>query len=75
MSRIEITKDFDFNTLESDYYRINGTKKILIWDVSEKQFFKPKKDCRGQYGGWMSRLEKQPKLKFIERVNLSDLYE
>jgi hypothetical protein len=75
MARIEITKDFDFNTLESEYYRINGTKKILQWQTSEMKFFKPVKDVRGRFGEWIQPLEKQPKLKFIEKVELSDLYE
>ncbi len=47
--------------LEEGYYQINNTKKILYWDG--EKWMKPKKDVRGNYGGWIEPLEKQPKIK------------
>ena len=57
-------------TLEDgEYYKINGTKKILYWDGNE--WMKPEKDTQKRYGGWNSHLEKQPtNIKSIESVDI-----
>jgi hypothetical protein len=64
----------DLTLLEpGDYYRINGTKKKLYWDG--EKWMKPSKDTRGSYSGWISPLDKQPKVKYVERITEKDLYE
>jgi hypothetical protein len=57
--------------LEIGYYRINGTKRILYCD-SEK-WMKPAKDNRKSYSGWVSHLDKQPKMKSVEVCDLSEV--
>jgi hypothetical protein len=54
------------------YYRINGTKKRLYWNGL--RWLKPVKDTRGQYSGWIGELEKQPKVKYVQEITISDLY-
>ena len=64
----------DTNLLvEGEYYRINGTKRKLYWMNGE--WFKPQKDNRGNYSGYLKRLPKQPNFKFAEKIELTDLYE
>jgi hypothetical protein len=54
---------------DGEYYRINGTKKILYWDGSK--WMKPEKDQQKRYGAWNSRLDKQPtNIKFVELVDI-----
>lgn len=55
---------------EGEYYRINGTKKILYWDGS--QWMKPVKDQQKRYGTWITRLDKQP--TNIKSIELVDIY-
>lgn len=58
--------------VDGEYYRINGTQKILYWDGSV--WFKPKKDQQKRYGTWIQPLEKQPtNVKFVELVNINKL--
>ena len=52
-----------------DYYKINGTKKVLYWNGEE--WMKPAKDHQKRYGTWVSRLEKQPNVKSIELVDIN----
>jgi len=66
---MKITELKDLKT--GEYYRINGTKKILYWDGSE--FKKPVKDNQKRYSGWIGRIEKQPKFKFGELIKEQDL--
>jgi len=57
---------------QGNYYRINGTKKMLYWDGD--RFMKPQKDSRGKYEGWVQPIETQPKLKFAQLIKISELY-
>jgi hypothetical protein len=62
--------------METGYYQINNTKKVLYWNGEE--WCKPQKDTRGKYGGWITPLEKQPKVKVatpIEETEYKSLYE
>lgn len=52
---------FDTTELETDYYQINNTKKVLYWDADQQIWFKPTKDQRKNYSGWLENLESQPK--------------
>lgn len=45
-----------------EYYKINGTKKILYWDG--KKWMKPIKDSIGSYSGLISEMSNQPKFLF-----------
>jgi hypothetical protein len=56
--------------VDGEYYRINGTKKILYWDGS--QWMKPVKDQQKRYGAWNTHLDKQP--TNIKSVELVDIY-
>lgn len=56
--------------VDGEYYRINGTKKILYWDGS--QWMKPVKDQQKRYGTWNTHLDKQP--TNIKSVELVDIY-
>jgi hypothetical protein len=60
----------DLSKLEPhEYYRINGTKKILYWDG--EKWMKPEKDSRKNYGTYNGRLEKQPtNIKSVELVDI-----
>ena len=57
-----------FTLEDGEYYKINGTKKILYWDG--KEWMKPEKDNQKRYGGWNRRLEKQPTVKTVELVDI-----
>jgi len=64
---------YDLESLvEDSYYRINDTKKILQWNGVE--FLKPLKDQQGRYGSWLERIESQPNVKFVQEVDLLELY-
>jgi hypothetical protein len=54
-----------------EYYRINGSKKILYWDG--ERWMKPVKDLQKRYGTFISCLEKQP--TNIKSVELVDIHE
>ena len=54
------------------YYIINGTKRILYWSGNE--WMKPVKDNRGSYHGWVTFLEKQPKISTVSKVEIEELY-
>lgn len=56
---------------DGNYYRINGTKKILYWNG--EIWCKPIKDNRGQYGGYIRPLVEQPKVKFAEWVEPKEI--
>lgn len=60
----------DLSKLEiGEYYRINGTKKILYWDG--EKWMKPQKDIRKNYGTYNSHLERQPtNIKSVELVDI-----
>lgn len=60
------------NLVEDVYYRINDTKKILLWNGDE--FMKPEKDQQGRYGSWITRIDSQPKIKFVQEVDMNELY-
>jgi len=67
-----MSKITDLTQLESgEYYRINGTKKILYWDG--EKWMKPAKDNRGSYSGWITALPSQPKVKFVELSNSNEI--
>lgn len=52
---------------EGKYYLING-KRVLYWNGNE--FMESVKDNRGNHGGWIRPLDKQPKIiKTIEEYN------
>lgn len=57
--------------IDGEYYRINGTKKILYWDG--EKWMKPVKDHQKRYGTWNCYLDKQPKVKSVELVNINKL--
>lgn len=53
--------------LEEGYYTING-KRVLYWDGFV--WMESVKDARGNHGGWIRPLEKQPKIiKTVEPYN------
>ena len=52
------TNEGDVPLIDGEYYRINGTKKILYWDGSK--WMKPVKDHQKRYGTWNGYLDKQP---------------
>ena len=53
-----------------EYYRINGTKKILYWDG--EKWMKPVKDQQKRYGTWNGFLDKQPtNIKFVDLVDIN----
>ena len=55
--------------VDGEYYRINGTKKILYWDGSK--WMKPIKDHQKRYGTWNGHLDKQPtNIKSVELVDI-----
>lgn len=66
----------DYKNLESDYYQINRTKKILYWDGI--QWMKPAKDFNKKFGSYVEHLPEQPKnIKNITPVwetEFKDLY-
>ena len=64
----------DLTKLEiGEYYRINGTKKILYWDG--EKWMKPQKDNRGNYGTYNAHLEKQPtNIKSVELVDVRTIF-
>lgn len=53
-----------------EYYKINGTKKILYFD---EVWYKPIKDNRKRYSGWIEPLEKQPTIKSVELSSINEL--
>jgi len=56
-----------------EYYRINGTKKILYWDG--EKWMKPVKDMRKNYGTYNAHLDKQPtNIKSVELVDIRTIY-
>lgn len=58
---------------EGEYYRINGTKKILYWNGT--QWMKPIKDNQKRYGTWNSYLDKQPtNIKTVELVDINKVF-
>lgn len=59
------------NLKTGEYYRINGTKKILYWNGDE--FRQPVKDNQKKYSGWNYPMEKQPKFKFGELIEEKDI--
>ena len=59
--------------VDGEYYRINGTKKILYWDGSK--WMKPVKDHQKRYGTWNGHLDKQPtNIKSVELVDIYDCH-
>jgi hypothetical protein len=54
--------------LQDGYYRINNGKRILYWDG--EKWMKPARDNAGKYYTWVSPLEKQPKVKSLEPVEI-----
>ncbi len=69
-SKHQSTADAKNVLVDGEYYRINGTKKILYWDG--KEWMKPVKDSQKRYGTWNSYLDKQPtNIKSIELVDIS----
>mgnify|MGYP003419805972 FL=1 len=64
----------ELNKLEiGEYYRINGTKKILYW--GGEKWMKPQKDNRGNYGTYNSHLDKQPtNIKHVELVDIRTIF-
>jgi hypothetical protein len=54
-----------------EYYQINGTKKVLYW--SGTLWFKPAKDNRGRYSGYIQPLDKQPTVNSVIPVDLYKL--
>ena len=54
-----------------NYYKINGTKRILYWDG--EKWLKPAKDTIGRIGTWVAPLEKQPNVKSAEMVDVNKL--
>lgn len=61
--------------IEVGYYQINNTKKVLYWNGEEWQ--KPIKDSRGGFGSYVTKLDKQPKIKTttpIEETEYKSLY-
>lgn len=59
------------NLIEGEYYKINGTKRILYWDG--KEWLKPAKDQQKRYGSWLVKLETQPKIKSVEIISIEDI--
>jgi hypothetical protein len=58
--------------IDGEYYRINGTQKILYWDGDK--WMKPEKDHQKRWGTWVGPLSKQPtNIKKVELVNISKL--
>ena len=57
--------------LEEGYYQINKTKKILYWDGVK--WLKPEKDQQRKYGAWLSQLEKQPKIKTVDKFSVDKI--
>jgi hypothetical protein len=56
-----------------EYYRINGTKKILYWD--DEKWIKPEEDSRKNYGTYNSHLQKQPtNITSVELVDIRTIY-
>ena len=70
-NKVVIKYESAVSLVDGEYYRINGTQKILYWDGSK--WLKPVKDQYKKYGGWNSFLEKQP--TNIKSVELVDIYE
>ncbi len=60
----------NLNLQPNEYYRINGTKRVLFWNGEKWQ--KPEKNNLGKYI-FLSELEKQPTVKKVELVNISEL--
>ena len=60
--------NLELQLIDGEYYRINNTKRILYWDG--EKWMKPEKDQQKKYGTWNSHLEKQPKVKSIELINI-----
>jgi hypothetical protein len=61
--------------MKTGYYQINNTKKVLYWNG--ENWMRPEKDTRGQYSGWISHLDKQPKVKVatpIEETEYKNMY-
>jgi hypothetical protein len=56
---------------KGEYYRLNGTKKILYWNG--EVFMQPVKDNQKKYSGWIRHIEKQPKFKFAELIKEQDI--
>ena len=55
--------------IAGEYYRINGTKKVLYWNG--EIWCKPKKDNQGKFGSWVTPMAEQPKnVKYVELVNI-----
>lgn len=62
----------ELNLQTGKYYQINGTKKVLYWDG--EKWWKPSKDIRRSYGGWISPLEKQPtNIKTVKEVEVGQI--
>jgi hypothetical protein len=59
--------------VDGEYYRINGTKKILYWDGMK--WMKPVKDQQKRFGTWNTHLDKQPtNIKSVELVDIDDCH-
>lgn len=57
--------------VEIGYYKINGTKRVLYWDGDK--WMKPIKDQQKRYGTWIGALDKQPKVKTVEEIDIFKL--
>jgi hypothetical protein len=68
----QISMDDERLLVAGDYYKINGTKRVLYWDGEE--WMKPVKDQQKRYGTWNSRIEKQPNVKTVELVDIHGCY-
>lgn len=63
--------------LESGYYVINGTKRVLYWDDDSKVWKLPVKDQQKRLGSLVYPLDKQPKIKSIipvEQTEYANIY-
>ena len=58
--------------IDGEYYRINGTKKVLYWDG--EKWMKPVKDNQKRYGTWLGPLDKQPTVKSVELIDIKNMY-
>lgn len=62
----------NIDLIDGEYYKINGTKKVLYWDGSK--WMKPIKDKQKRYGFFVGNLDKQPNnIKSVELIDINKI--
>ena len=54
-----------------EYYRINGTKRVLYW--SGDKWMRPTRDEQKRFGIYVTNLDRLPNVKSVELVDIDKI--